>query len=135
VRDHGELARLEIDSGSLAGLVAPGPRGRVIEALRDAGFSRACLDLGGYRRGALNEGPVDGTQRGPGREGGRIGEVEGGLLELGIAARVESGGADGEIAVLVGDGDAFAPLLVGAREAVVSRTRAAGFRYVALGLY
>ncbi len=127
VRHHGEFVRLEIDPSGLAGLVEPGLRSQVIEALRDAGFSRACLDLAGYRRGALNEGA--------GRQGGRQGEAEGGLVELGLDVRVEGSGTDGEIAVLLGDGDHLATLLVGAREAVVENCRAAGFRYVALGLY
>lgn len=135
VRHHGALARLEIDPDGLAGLVEPGLRGQVIEALRDAGFSRACLDLGGYRRGALNEGQGGAPRVGLDREGGRAGEAEGGLIELGIDARVEGAGTDGEIAVLVGDGDCLATLLVGAREAVVENCRAAGFRYAALGLF
>jgi uncharacterized protein len=135
VRHHGELARLEVDRGGLARLVEPGLRGRVVEALRDAGFSRACLDLDGYRRGALNEGSGSVPQDGPARAGARIGEAEQVLSGLGIDARVEGGGSDGEVAVLVGDGDSFAALLLGAREAVVENGQAAGFRYVALGLY
>ncbi len=135
VRHHGELARLEIDPSGLAGLVEPGLRGQVIEALRGAGFSSACLDLGGYRRGALNEGPGVESRIGPGPEGGRLAKLEVGLKELGIDVQVEDGGTDGEIAVLVGDGDRLAALLVAAREAVVENCQAAGFRYVALGLY
>jgi hypothetical protein len=48
---------------------------------------------------------------------------------------VEAGGAEGEIAVLVTDGDSLGALLVGAREAVVESCQLAGFRYVALELY
>lgn len=135
VRHHGELARVEIDADSLAKLVEPELRGQVIDALRAAGFSRACLDLGGYRRGALNERPGGDGKAGPRGRCGRIGEVEGGLRRLGIDARVENGGADGEIAVLDGDGDSFDDLLAGVRAAVVEQCQAAGFRYVALALY
>ena len=135
VRHHGGLARLEIDAGGLTGLVEPGLRAQIIEALRDAGFSRACLDLGGYRRGALNEAPGAGPEIGSGREGGRSREAERGLLQLGVDARVEDGGAEGEVAVLVTDGDSLGELLVGAREAVVESCQLAGFRYVALELY
>jgi uncharacterized protein len=135
VRHHGELARLEVDSAGLAGLAEPGLRARVIEALRAAGFSRACLDLGGYRRGALNKAAGAGSRVGGGREDGRREEAERGLLRLGVDARVEDGGADGEIAVLVSDGGSLAALSSRAREAVVQSCRSAGFLYVALGLY
>lgn len=135
VRHHSGLARLEIDSGELAGLVEPGLRAQVIEALRVAGFERACLDLGGYRRGALNEPPGADSQVGSGRVGGRTRRAADGLLHLGIDARVEVGGADGEVAVLVSDGNALDSLLARDREAVVESCRLAGFTYVALGLY
>jgi uncharacterized protein len=55
VRHHGDLARLEVVGEDLARLVDPNLRGQVVAALREAGFERACLDLAGYRRGALNE--------------------------------------------------------------------------------
>jgi uncharacterized protein len=55
VRHHGDLARLEVVEEDLARLVDPNLRGQVVAALREAGFERACLDLAGYRRGALNE--------------------------------------------------------------------------------
>ncbi len=135
VRHHGELARLEIDSGGLGGFVEPDLRARVIEALRDAGFSRACLDLSGYRRGALNETQGGGPRSVPGAESGRADEVERDLRRAGIEMRVEGAGADGEVAVLVGDGDSLAALLARDREAVVESCRLAGFRYAALGLY
>jgi len=135
VRQHGELARLEVDPAALAGLVGPELRGRVSEALRDAGFARGCLDLGGYRRGALNEGPGDGPWVNRAGDRARAAEAERCLLELGIGARVEDGGTGGEVAVLVGDGDSFAALLVRDRDAVVQSCQTAGFHYVALGLY
>ncbi|MGD2151713.1 MAG: ATP-dependent sacrificial sulfur transferase LarE [Gemmatimonadales bacterium] len=135
VRQHGELARLEVDPAALAGLVEPGLRGRVVEALRGAGFARGCLDLVGYRRGALNEGPGEGPWVNRAGDDVRTEEAEQGLLELGIGVRVEDGSADGQVAVLVGDGNSFAALLVSDRDAAVRSCRAAGFRHVALGLY
>jgi len=55
VRYHGGLARLEVAPEDIESLSETSLRERVIQALRDAGFARACLDLQGYRRGALNE--------------------------------------------------------------------------------
>jgi uncharacterized protein len=53
VRDHGEIARLELDPGSLALLAESGLRERVASALRGSGFRFATLDLEGYRPGGL----------------------------------------------------------------------------------
>ncbi len=58
VRHHGEVARLEVHPAE-AGRVAA-ERARIDEAVREAGFRRALLDLQGYRRGALNEGLGEG---------------------------------------------------------------------------
>jgi uncharacterized protein len=55
VRHHGDVARLEIGEADLAAMGDPGIRRQVVGVLREAGFARACLDLCGYRRGALNE--------------------------------------------------------------------------------
>lgn len=55
VRHHGELGRLEVSAEDIDVLADPVVRERATVALREAGFSRACLDLRGYRRGALNE--------------------------------------------------------------------------------
>ncbi len=55
VRDHGELARLEVAPQDIESLTNARLRTSVIQALKQAGFSRGALDLQGYRRGALNE--------------------------------------------------------------------------------
>lgn len=55
VRHHGDAARLELDTADLSRMADPELRRGVIQALRDSGFAHACLDLQGYRRGALNE--------------------------------------------------------------------------------
>lgn len=55
VRHHADWARVELPAEDLERLAEPDLRKRVIRALREAGFDRACLDLQGYRRGALNE--------------------------------------------------------------------------------
>ena len=59
VRHHGSLARLEVHPRELASAV--GKRGELLEAIRDAGFDRAAIDVQGYRRGALNEGLAGGV--------------------------------------------------------------------------
>jgi uncharacterized protein len=54
VRHHGEVARLEVHPAEAPRVAEH--RARIDEAIREAGFRRALLDLQGYRRGALNEG-------------------------------------------------------------------------------
>ncbi|MDD5306187.1 MAG: ATP-dependent sacrificial sulfur transferase LarE [Deltaproteobacteria bacterium] len=55
VRDHGEVARLEVEPGRLAETVGAGVRERVVAACKDAGYRYVCLDLEGYRTGSMNE--------------------------------------------------------------------------------
>ena len=55
VRDHGELARIELAPAEVARALEPGLRERVAAALRDAGYRHVTVDLEGYRRGSLNE--------------------------------------------------------------------------------
>ncbi len=116
VRHHGELARLEVDPGDLERLAEPALRREVAGALREAGFTRACLDLEGYRRGALNEAlAVTPEGRGP--------------------QRAASPEPNGDVAVIARiDNDATGDLLA-RRAALVAEYRAAGFRYVTLELY
>jgi uncharacterized protein len=52
VRHHGDVARIEVDAGELAHLVAR--RGEVVEAVRGAGYKFASADLEGYATGRLN---------------------------------------------------------------------------------
>jgi uncharacterized protein len=55
VRDHGDMARVEVDSEEIARLAAEPLRTRVVEAVRAAGYRYVALDLSGYRTGAMNE--------------------------------------------------------------------------------
>lgn len=55
VRHHGDRARLELSPSDLPCLRNATIREEVVVALRAAGFTAACLDLEGYRRGSLNE--------------------------------------------------------------------------------
>ena len=54
VRDHGELARLELDEAGLERLRTPGEAAEVNAALRGFGFRFVTVDLGGYRTGSMN---------------------------------------------------------------------------------
>jgi uncharacterized protein len=54
VRDHGDLARIEVPVDALADLVRPDRRVRLVTGLRDLGFTFVTLDLEGFRSGSLN---------------------------------------------------------------------------------
>jgi uncharacterized protein len=54
VRDHGDLARVEVPSDALAGLVEPARRERLVAGLRELGFTWVTLDLEGFRSGSMN---------------------------------------------------------------------------------
>jgi uncharacterized protein len=54
VRDHGDLARVEVPVDALAGLVRPGTRERLVQGLRGLGFAFVTLDLEGFRSGSMN---------------------------------------------------------------------------------
>jgi uncharacterized protein len=54
VRDHDELARIEMPADALAGWIAPDRAAVLAAAVRDAGFARVSLDLRGFRSGSLN---------------------------------------------------------------------------------
>lgn len=56
VRHHGEIARIEIDPDQMPQLLENGPQ--VNTRLKKMGFKYVSMDLGGYRRGSLNEGHV-----------------------------------------------------------------------------
>ncbi len=51
VRDHYPVARLELEASELAAALAEPLRGRIIEAVKAAGYEYAVLDLEGYRMG------------------------------------------------------------------------------------
>lgn len=55
VRHHGNLARIEVDSGDIGLLTRPDVREDVARALRALGFVYVTLDLLGFRSGSMNE--------------------------------------------------------------------------------
>ncbi len=55
VRDHGDVARIEVDPEEIVRLAATGMREKVVEAVAGAGYKYVALDLRGYRTGAMNE--------------------------------------------------------------------------------
>jgi uncharacterized protein len=54
VRDHGDLARIEVPVAALADLVRPDRRDRLVAGLRELGFAYVTLDLEGFRSGSMN---------------------------------------------------------------------------------
>jgi uncharacterized protein len=56
VRDHGEIARIEISQEEFARLNEPECRGLISSRLRELGFRFVCVDLQGYRRGGTSVG-------------------------------------------------------------------------------
>ncbi len=123
VRHHGDLARLEVGADDLARLADPELRRRVGDTLRDVGFARACLDLEGYRRGALNE-----TGTGP-----PASTAAGAEAKSADPPHVQQLGVNGDVAVIRATDESFGALLE-QRTAVAAEQRAAGFRFVALAL-
>ena len=64
VRIHGDVARIEVEPGSLAAVL--GMRESIVAAMKGMGFAYVALDLQGYRTGSLNE-RLDGVAVGGGR--------------------------------------------------------------------
>lgn len=54
VRDHGDLARIEVPPEEIAGLASHEVRSRVSSFLRELGFRYVTLDLEGFRSGSMN---------------------------------------------------------------------------------
>src|SRR5918996_456160 len=54
VRDHGDLARVEVPVEALGTLVEPERRARLVAGLHDLGFTWVTLDLDGFRSGSMN---------------------------------------------------------------------------------
>lgn len=54
VRDHGDLARIELPSPAFGHWYAAARRDRLAAVVRAAGFAHAALDLSGFRSGSLN---------------------------------------------------------------------------------
>jgi len=55
VRNHGDIARIELPSGDITRLVEPKVREEVTRKILALGFSYVALDLKGYRTGSMNE--------------------------------------------------------------------------------
>jgi pyridinium-3,5-biscarboxylic acid mononucleotide sulfurtransferase len=53
------LARIEVGGDEMPKLLVDGTFARVAEALRKIGYAHVTLDLQGYRRGSLNESPLN----------------------------------------------------------------------------
>ncbi len=54
VRDHGNIARIEIDPGEFSRLGEKGLRASLVVKLKTLGYDHICLDLEGYVQGSLN---------------------------------------------------------------------------------
>jgi len=52
VRDHGEIARIELEGAELPGMLDGARRERLSAKLKELGFRFVTLDLDGYRRGS-----------------------------------------------------------------------------------
>ena len=55
VRDHGPLARIELSPDDLDHALLSETRKQIVEECKSAGYAYVCLDLEGYRSGAMNE--------------------------------------------------------------------------------
>lgn len=129
VRHHGQLGRLEVAPADLEAFSEVGVLEQAIDALRDAGFSSACLDLEGYRSGALNVLLRPNAARQGG--GPSVVAAERALRDRGAAARVT---AVAGTLVQLGPREA-ARRLIARRAEIVAACRGAGFHFVALSLY
>jgi len=58
VRDHYPIARVELEPGELAEALAEPLRGRILEAVKAAGYEYVALDMEGYRMGG-GQNPVE----------------------------------------------------------------------------
>jgi pyridinium-3,5-biscarboxylic acid mononucleotide sulfurtransferase len=55
VRDHGDLARIEIAAAEMDAVRKPGLFSKIVKRFKAAGYRYVTLDLEGYRTGSLNE--------------------------------------------------------------------------------
>jgi uncharacterized protein len=55
VRDHGTVARIEVAPEAISRLADQKIRDKVVPALKGLGYQYVCVDLQGYRTGAMNE--------------------------------------------------------------------------------
>jgi uncharacterized protein len=54
VRDHGDIARIEVAPEEFARLNQPALRSAISARLREVGFRFVCVDLEGYRPGGVS---------------------------------------------------------------------------------
>jgi uncharacterized protein len=55
VRHHGNLARIEVKPRQFAAVTSEPNKTKIVERLKTIGFTFVCIDLHGFRSGALNE--------------------------------------------------------------------------------
>ncbi len=55
VRDHGEIARIELEGAELPGMLDKERRARISARLKELGFRFVTLDMEGYRTGSTNK--------------------------------------------------------------------------------
>jgi uncharacterized protein len=55
VRDHGDVARIEVALSEIGKLLEAGPRRAALASVKEAGYRYVALDLEGYRTGSMNE--------------------------------------------------------------------------------
>ncbi len=55
VRHHDDVARIELEPEGIAVLMEDGTRERVVERLKELGYSYVTVDLAGFRSGSMNE--------------------------------------------------------------------------------
>jgi len=56
VRDHGGMARIEVDEDKIDRFLVPQTRKKISEQLKNLGYIYISLDIDGYMRGSLNRG-------------------------------------------------------------------------------
>ena len=66
VRNHGEIARIEVSEKNMGTIVEPENRRKITEALKAMGFSFVSLDLEGYISGSMNRTLEEDTDPKPG---------------------------------------------------------------------
>ncbi len=54
VRVHGDIARIEVNTGQISRLVDPATRLEVVDFLKELGFKHICIDLEGFRSGSMD---------------------------------------------------------------------------------
>ncbi len=64
VRYHGDVARLELETASMARALEPGVREAIVTLGREQGFTFVALDLAGFQSGSLNQLVGIGVRRG-----------------------------------------------------------------------